>query len=136
MRKLYVICLTFALLCTIAFAAAKKYPMTAASIVPGARADVKISKDKNGNTRLKMTVYHLANPANLTPPATGYVVWLQERNGDSANQGQLRMDKNLKATFETVTSLKNFDVFVTAESDFGVKGPRGPQVLTATVQPR
>jgi hypothetical protein len=46
------------------------------------------------------------------------------------------MDKNLQATFETVTSLKNFDVFVTAESDFGVKGPSGPQVLTATVQPR
>src|SRR5580658_10491696 len=47
--------------------AAKKYPMTAASIVPGARAEVAISKDKNGNTRLKMRVQHLANLENLTP---------------------------------------------------------------------
>jgi hypothetical protein len=59
MRRLYTVCLTFALLGTLAFAA-KKYPMTAASIVPGARAEVEISKDKNGNTRLTIKVQHLA----------------------------------------------------------------------------
>ncbi len=134
MRKLYPICLTFALLCTVAYAA-KKYPMTAAAIVPGARADVTISKDKNGNTKLKMTVQHLANLENLTPRASAYVVWLRERGGNSENQGQLKMDKNLKATFETVTPLKSFDVLVTAEQDFRVKGPSGPEVLKATIQP-
>ncbi|MGA2260843.1 MAG: hypothetical protein ABSH28_05345 [Acidobacteriota bacterium] len=134
MRKLYTICLTFALLCTVAYAA-KKYPMTAASIVPGARGEVEISKDKNGNTRLKMTVQHLANLANLTPRATAYVVWFQERGGNSENQGQLKMDKNLMATFETVTPLESFDVFVTAEQDLRAKGPSGPEVLRATIQP-
>jgi hypothetical protein len=134
MRKLYTICLTFALLCTVAYAG-KKYPMTAASIVPGARAEVEIGKDQNGNTKLKMTVQHLANLANLTPPATAYVVWLQERGGNSENKGQLKVDKNLKATFETVTPLKNFDVFVTAEQDARATGPSGPEVLKATIQP-
>ena len=134
MRKLYTICLTFALLCTVAYAA-KKYPMTAASIVPGARAEIAIGKDKNGNTRLKMRVQHLANLGNLTPPAAAYVVWLQERGGNSENQGQLKIDKNLKATFETVTPLKSFDVFVTAEQDVRAKGPSGPEVLKATIQP-
>ena len=134
MRKLYAICLTFALLCTVAYAA-KKYPMTAASIVPGARAEVAISKDENGNTRLKMRVQHLANLENLTPRASAYVVWLQERGGNSANQGQLKMDKNLRATFETVTPLKSFDVFVTAEQDLRAKDPSGPEVLKATIQP-
>lgn len=134
MRKLYTICLTFALLCTVAYAA-KKYPMTAASIVPGARAEIAISKDKNGNTRLKMTVQHLAHLENLTPPAAVYVIWLQERGGNAENQGQLKMDKNLKATFETVTPWKSFDVFVTAEQDLSGKGPSGPQVLKATIQP-
>jgi len=134
MQKLYAICLTFALLCTVAYAA-KKYPMTAASIVPGARAEVAISKDKNGNTRLKMTVQHLANLENLTPRASAYVVWLQERSGNPENQGQLKMDKNLKAAFETVTPFKSFDVFVTAEQDFRTKGPSGPEVLRATIQP-
>jgi len=131
---IYTICLTFALLCTAAYAA-KKYPMTAASIVPGARGDVAISKDNNGNTKLKMTVQHLANLENLTPRASAYVVWLQERGGNPENQGQLKMDKNLKATFETVTPLKSFDVFVTAEQDFRVKSPSGPEVLRATIQP-
>jgi hypothetical protein len=134
MRRLYTICLTFALFCTLAFAA-KKYPMTAASIVPGARAEVKIGKDKNGNTRLTITVQHLANLENLTPRASAYVVWLRERGGNAENQGQLKMDKNLKATFETVTPFKSFEVVVTAEQDARVKGPDGPEILKATIQP-
>ena len=134
MRKLCTIGLTFALACTVAYAA-KKYPMTAASIVPGARAEVEINKDKNGNTRVKMTVQHLANLENLTPRASAYIIWLQERSGNSENQGQLKMDKNLKATFETVTPFKSFDVFVTAEQDSRVTGPSGPEVLRATIQP-
>ncbi len=134
MRKLYTLCLTFTLLCTLAYAA-KKYPMNAASIVPGARASVKIGTDNNGNTTLKMKVQHLANVQNLTPPAVLYVVWLQERGGNAQNEGQLKTDKNLKATFETVTPLKSFDVFVTAEKDSSVKDPTGPEVLKATIQP-
>ncbi len=134
MRKVYTICLTLALLCTVAYAA-KKYPMTAAAMVPGARANVEISKDKNGNTSLKMKVQHLANLENLTPRANAYVVWFRERGGDSANRGQLKMDKNLAATFETVTPLKSFDVFVTAEQDARATAPSGPEVLTATIQP-
>ena len=134
MRTLYAVFLASTLLCTPAFAA-KKYPMTAASMVPGAQAEVEISKDKNGNTRLKMTVQHLANLENLTPRASAYVVWLRERGGDAENQGQLKMDKKLKATFETVTPFKSFEVFVTAEQDARGKGPDGPEVLKATIQP-
>jgi hypothetical protein len=48
-----------------------------------------------------MTVEHLANPQNLTPPASVYVVWVQETGGSPENQGQLKVDKNLKAQFET-----------------------------------
>jgi hypothetical protein len=134
MRTLYAVFLASTLLCTAAFAA-KKYPMTAASMVPGAKAEVEISKDKNGNTRLKITVQHLANLENLTPRASAYVVWLRERGGDAENQGQLKMDKNLKATFESVTPFKSFEVFVTAEQDARGKGPNGPEVLKAIIQP-
>lgn len=133
MRKLSILCFTFALLSTAGYAA-KKYPLTAASIVPGARGELKVDKDKNGNTRLSMAVQHLANPANLTPPATAYVVWLQDRGGDAENRGRLKMDKNLKASFETVTPLKNFDLLVTAEQDLQAKTPTGPEVLKASVQ--
>jgi hypothetical protein len=134
MRKLSTMCLMFALLCTVAYAD-KTFPMTAASIVPGARGDVKIGRDKNGNTSLKVKVQHLANLENLTPRAVAYVIWLQERGGTSENLGQLKVDKNLNGSFETVSPSKNFDLFVTAEQDLKAKSPSGQEVLRAAIQP-
>ncbi len=132
MRKLYTICLTFALLCAVAYA--KKFPMTAAPIVPGARGDVEASKDKNGNTKLKLTVEHLAGPNELTPAKNVYVVWFQERGGTAENQGRLKVDKHLKASFATSTPLTTFDLFVTAEQDASSKSPGETEVLRTTIQ--
>ena len=74
-------------------------------------------------------------PAALTPRANAYVIWLQERGATSENLGQLKVDKNLKGTFETVTPSKNFEMFVTAEQDVKAKSPSGPEVLRAAIQP-
>ena len=133
MRKLWICSFLLAFLCTLAYAA-KKYPMTAATIVPAARGEVLVDKDKNGNVRLNMKVEFLAAPESLTPPAVVYVIWLQDLGGSPENQGQLRVDKKLKANFKTVTPSKNFDLSVTAEKDASVKAPTGPEVLKATVQ--
>ena len=92
MRKVYVACLALTLFCTLA-EAAKKFPMNASSVVPAARGEVEIDKDKNGNIRLNMNVEHLANPQNLTPAAAVYVVWLQERGGNP-DAGDLRGASN------------------------------------------
>ena len=128
----------FALTLTIAshFANAKKFPLTAATIVPSAQGEVETGRDDNGNTTVEVKVEHLAQPENLTPPRTAYVVWFQERGGsNSIVQGQLRPDKKLKAKFRTVTPMKNFDVIVTAESDANATSPGETEVLRATVQP-
>ncbi len=128
--------LTLLLLCGIAYAA-RKFPLTAAAIVPAARGDVEVDHDNNGNTKLKMKAEYLSPPDALTPPANVYIVWIQERGGSVGPQaqGQLKVDKNRKASFETVTSVKNFDLFVTAEQDPTVKAPTGPEILRATIQP-
>ena len=115
-------------------AEAKKYPMTAASIVPSAKADVETGKDSNGNTKIEMKVDHLANPANLTPPASTYVVWFQERGNEPKNEGILTVNKDLKGEFSAITPSKVFDVFVTAEASATAQLPSGPEVLRATVQ--
>ncbi len=112
----------------------KKFPLTATAAVPAARGSIDTGKDKNGNTKLKVEAEHLADPGKLTPPRTVYVVWFQEKGGEPAMQGQLRTDKNLKGSFQTVTPLKNFDVFITAESDPSAKQPAGTEVFRATVQ--
>ena len=114
---------------------AKKFQLTAASSVPAARGVVETGRDKNGNTEVKMKVEHLARPESLTPPKTAYVVWFQEKGGETANQGQLTVNKKLEGTFRTVTPLKNFDLFVTAEQEPGTKTPSGSEVLRTSVQP-
>jgi hypothetical protein len=47
----------------------------------------------------------------------------------------LKPNKDLKATFKSVTPMKSFDVFVSAESDPNAKTPSGTEVLRASVQP-
>ena len=113
----------------------KKYPLTADKSVPAARGQVDIGRDKNGNTKVELQVEHLAAPENLTPPRTAYVVWFQERGSEPLNQGALRPNKSLKATFKSITPLKSFDVFVTAEADANTKAPSGAEILRASVQP-
>jgi hypothetical protein len=112
----------------------KKFPLTASTAVPAARGNVDIGKDSNGNTKVKMEAEHLAEPGKLTPPRTDYVVWFQEKGGEAQTQGRLRIDKNLKGSFGTSTPLKNFDLFVTAESDPSTKQPVGTEVFRTTVQ--
>ena len=116
-------------------ASAKKYPLTADKSVPAARGQVDIGQDKNGNTKVEIAVEHLAPPENLTPARTAYVVWFQERGAEPLNQGSLKPNKNLKATFKSVTPLKSFDIFVSAESDVNAKTPSGSEVLRASIQP-
>ena len=122
---------------TVAFAigafAAKKFPLAAASIVPAAKGAVEIGHDRNGNTEIKLTVEHLANPTSLSPSQANYVVWLQDRNSGPENRGELRVNGRLEGTFQTVTPRKNFDLFVTGENDGTAKSPSGPEVLRTTV---
>jgi hypothetical protein len=112
----------------------KKFPLTASSVVPAARGKIDVEKDSNGNTKVKMEAEHLAEPGKLSPARSDYVVWFQEKGAEALTQGRLRIDKNLKGSFETSTPLKNFDVFVTAESDPSVKQPAGTEVFRTTVQ--
>src|SRR5580765_3645497 len=121
MRKVLLI-LVLVSYCTIT-QAAKKYPFTANSIVPAARGNVGIDKDKNGNVRVRIEVEHLARPENLSPPAAAYIVWVQDKGEIAENHGVMKVDKNLNASFETTTQTKSFDLFVTGERDSGTKFP-------------
>jgi hypothetical protein len=129
-QRLLLVCL---LIC--AAANAKKFPLAAAASIPAARGDVDINHDKNGNTKFKIKVQHLATPSALTPPRAAYIVWLRERDGNASPQGQLRVDKKLNGTFEGVTPAKSFDIFITAEQETAPKAPTGEEILKATVQP-
>jgi hypothetical protein len=112
---------------------AKRFPLTAASIVPAATGRAEVGADKNGNSKVKITVEHLAKPENLTPSKDSYVVWFQESGGSPEPEGQLKVNKGLKAEFETTTPWKNFQVLITAEDYPTAKVPSGPEVLRTMV---
>lgn len=128
-----------ALLCTVVFAVAtvgwaKNYHMSATKIVPGAAAEVNVEKERNGNVQVEVSVKHLAKPGLLTPPANSYVVWIQQQGSPAQNQGELRIGNDLKGELKSTTTLNNFNVFITGETDAQAKTPSDQLVLHAIVQ--
>ena len=128
-----------ALLCAVVLAVgtvgwAKTYHMSATKIVPGAAAEVNVEKAKNGNVQVDVSVKHLAKPGLLTPPANSYVVWFQEQGSAPQNQGELKVGTDLTGELKSTTSMNNFNVFITGETDSQAKTPSDQLVLQAIVQ--
>ena len=135
-RKIFYlsVLLCWALLALAAVVWAKNYHMTASNIVPGASAELTVSKEKDGNVRFELKAHHLAKPGRLTPPANTYVVWLQQEGSEPQSQGELKIGDDLKGELKGATPLHNFKVFVTAETDAQTKFPSEQVILRATVQ--
>jgi hypothetical protein len=112
---------------------AKTYHMTAMQIVPGAAADVHVDK-KNGNLQVEISAKHLAKPEMLTPPASTYVVWFQEEGSIPQNQGELKIGSDLKGQIKATTTLQNFRVFITGETDSHARMPSDQVVLRTIVK--
>ena len=109
---------------------AHKIPLTTAAAVPAASGTATIGTDSNGNTTLAVQVSNLAPPANLTPPATAYVVWIQPPDQPAQNAGILTVNGNaLTGSFTTTTPYKNFELLLTAEGDPRATAPTGPVVM-------
>jgi hypothetical protein len=112
------------------FSGSKTYPMTADSSVPAASGDVSVHRGgANRNTELDIKVSNLARPANLASPGNVYIVWLQPNNQAAANQGALRVNKNLDGELKAATTSKDCEVFITAEQSATATAPTGLQVL-------
>lgn len=100
----------------------QKVPFLISSVVPSAQGYVKIKKDKNRNYVIDLNVIRLVEPARLTPPKQGYIVWMETANSGVKNIGQLRtstgmMSKTLKSSLTTVTPFKPTGFFITGEDD-------------------
>jgi hypothetical protein len=116
-------------------AEAREYKFINDPSAPAAAGKVNLSKDKNGNYKVKIEVYHLAKPAALTPPKQAYIVWVQRPNSQPEVLGEVRVNDNLEGTLEsTVPPVGNrFDIFVTAEESANPQAPSEPKVLHTTV---
>jgi len=104
-------------------------------VVPAAEGKVSITKTKNENYNVKLTVNNLAEPGRLTPPKHGYVVWFETSAGKLTNVGRLKItspmfSKSLRASFSTTAVEKPVKVFITAENLDVANYPSYPVILT------
>jgi hypothetical protein len=116
-------------------AGASEVRLTADASIPAAVGKAHLSKEKNGNLKLKVEVHHLAKPGALTPSRQNYVVWTQARGKEPENRGLLKVNDKLEGTFEDTVSNQDFEVFVTAEDNAKIDVPSEPRLLKGTMQP-
>jgi hypothetical protein len=109
--------------------------MAVANGMPAAEGTVLATRADNDNTAVEVRVRHLASPEKIAPEATTYVVWARPSGaGSPQNLGALKVDKDLQGTLKTVTPLRTFDVFITAEPSPTVRQPSSAHLLTASIE--
>jgi hypothetical protein len=114
----------------------RKINFNDSTVVPTATGQVKLKKDNNNNYKIEADFKHLADPQKLQIPKQLYVLWMEtERNG-TKNLGKIIPEKGLftstiKASLETVSSMKPTRFFITAEDDGAVQYP-GSEVILQT----
>jgi hypothetical protein len=108
--------------------------MTASDILPGATAQLQVSKEKDGNSQMEVKATGMAKPGRLNPAAATYVVWVQQEGSEATSQGELKVGNNHKGDMKMATTFRTFKVFVTAETDSNTASPSDQVVLRATVQ--
>jgi hypothetical protein len=133
-KKIFLVA-TAALLLLFFNSCAKKISFQTSSVVPAAKGTVKVSKDKNKNYNIKLSISNLAEPAMLQPSKKTYVIWMVTEINGVKNIGQINtstgfLSSKLKANFETVSSFKPIKIFITAEDDANITYPGMQMVLT------
>lgn len=113
----------------------RRLTMSSSPDIPAVQSKVKVGTTDNGNTSIQLEVEHLASPDRVSPEATVYVVWARgnETGAYPVNLGALTVDGNLKGSLVTVTPLRAFDLYVTAEPSQASTTPTGKTLLRTTV---
>lgn len=108
----------------------KKTMFQTSSVIPAARGEVVVKKDKNKNFHIELELSYLAEPNRLSPAKNTYVVWMVSDESEiPINLGQVVGTSKLNVKFETVTSSKPKRIFVTAENDASIQYPGNMLVL-------
>jgi hypothetical protein len=134
MNRRIAIC-AFIVSLSVGLAVASEVRLTSDPSTPAAVGKAHLNKEKNGNLKLKVEVYHLAKPSALTPARQTYVVWTQARGKDPQNLGVLKVNGKLEGNFEDTVANQDFDIFITAEDSASAQIPSEPKLLKGTIQP-
>jgi hypothetical protein len=109
-----------------------KKDMNVSRTVPASSGVVAVKIIENDNTYIKLKVKHLAFPEKIRPNATTYLLWARPGEGTEAvsqNIGSLQVNDNMEGTVESITTLKVFNLFLTAEYSSQVSTPTGEELM-------
>ena len=135
MNRMTAICVGLVFFGLSCLAGASEVRLTADSSIPAAAGKARLSKEKNGNLKLKVEVYHLAKPGALTPSRQSYVVWTQARGKNPENRGALKVNDKLEGKFEDTVTNGDFEIFITAEDNSRADVPSEVKLLKGAMQP-
>jgi hypothetical protein len=101
------------------------------SILPAARGEIGVKKDKNNNYVIDVRVQNLAEANRLNPPKETYIVWMESNRNSAKKLGQIRpTSKALTGKLTATETTQPDDIFITAEDNADVSYPNGQVVLT------
>ena len=109
---------------------AQKVPFLTSSVVPAAKGYVKVKSDNDNNYVIKIHLTDLAGIERIQPAKKSYVAWMVTDREITKNIGRLNSSDNLNVDFETVSSFKPVQIFITAEVDESAQYPDAQVVLT------
>ena len=114
---------------------ARKINFLTSQVVPAARGYVKVKKDNNKNYLIQIELSNLAEVERLQPANQTYVVWMVSEEEKTKNLGRLNssssfLSSKLKASLETISTLKPTKIFITTEDDANVQYPSGHVILS------
>jgi hypothetical protein len=109
------------------------WSLNAADSSMAATGKVKVANEKDGNTKVKVEVDHLAPPAMAAEESSAYVVWIKPDHGSAQNVGVLKVGSNRKGELATRTPFKEFTVMVTLEKSSEATIPHGSPVMDTRI---
>jgi len=114
----------------------RELQLTGSPSLSSAQGTAKVSTTDDGNTQIDLDVKHLSPPEKVSAGATAFVVWVKDANTETAahNLGALKVDENLNGSMKAITSLRSFDLYVTAEPNATADQPSGEQLLRTNVE--
>ena len=117
-------------------ACAEKVNFQTSTVVPAARGFVKVTRDNNKNYVIHLQLANLAEVDRLQTAKGTYVVWMITDKEETKNIGLLNsstgmFSNKLTASFDTSSSTRPKQIFITAEDDGAIQYP-GNEIILST----
>ncbi len=110
----------------------KNIPFDALPLARGGSAEAKVELTYDRNNTLEVKLTNVAEPSALKHEYSRYVLWAATPDRQNvSNIGQIRVDEKRKAEIKTLTPLRRFILFITAEAAGDAKTP-GPDTVFQT----